>query len=133
MTRTRPDSGAGPALGIVSNKKGDLLRAEVAALGWARYFTGIVGANDAVRDKPAVEAVTLALTLMCRDADEEVWFVGDTDLDMLCAVASGCVPVLVRAEPPGPGEFVDCAPRLHLADCAALERLLFPEEVASSA
>ena len=34
-------------LSIVSNKRGDVLRAEVAHLGWTGYFSAIVGANDA--------------------------------------------------------------------------------------
>ena len=29
----------------------------------------------------------------------DVWFVGDTDIDMDCAVNAGCLPVLVRREP----------------------------------
>jgi len=118
-------SGAQIPLGIVSNKKGDLLRAEVAALGWGLYFTGVVGADDAARDKPAADAVTLALSFLCHEACEEVWFVGDTDIDMVCAVTTGCLPVLLRPEAPRRGEFARCMPRIHVAGCADLERLVF--------
>ena len=53
--------GAGDLLGVVSNKTGDLLRREVARLGWSDYFGSIVGAGDAPLDKPACDPVHLAL------------------------------------------------------------------------
>ena len=37
-------------LGVVSNKRGRLLRLEAAELGWDRYFGPLVGATDAVKD-----------------------------------------------------------------------------------
>src|SRR5581483_4133747 len=42
----------GVYLGVVSNKTGAYLRKEAAALGWERHLTRLVGAQDAVRDKP---------------------------------------------------------------------------------
>ncbi len=107
-------------LAVVSNKRGDLLRREVAKLGWDGYFERLVGANDAVRDKPAVDAVELALGDSGLAPGPEVWFVGDTDIDMACAANAGCLPVLLRAEPPGAGEFGHGEPRIHVADCAQL-------------
>ena len=111
---------AGRYMAVVSNKKGDLLRREAAHLGWDRFFARLVGAQDAARDKPAPEAVTLALEGSGLAPGPEVWFVGDTDIDMQCAVNSGCIPVLVRPHPPHQGEFGDAAPRLHYPDCTAL-------------
>ena len=46
-------------MAVVSNKQGHLLRREAAHIGWTDYFVRLVGANDAERDKPAVEAVAL--------------------------------------------------------------------------
>ena len=40
-------AGQGIFLGVVSNKTGELLRREVARLGWSEYFGSIVGAGDA--------------------------------------------------------------------------------------
>ena len=54
-------AGQGIFLGVVSNKTGELLRREVARLGWSGYFGSIVGAGDAPADKPACEPVHLAL------------------------------------------------------------------------
>ena len=49
----------GLVLGVVSNKKGELLRKEAAHLGWDRLFVSVVGATDAARDKPAPEGTIL--------------------------------------------------------------------------
>ncbi|MBL8642660.1 MAG: HAD family hydrolase, partial [Rhodospirillaceae bacterium] len=53
--------GKGVYLGVVSNKTGKYLRAEAQHLGWTPYFRKLVGAQDAVRDKPMLEPVHLAL------------------------------------------------------------------------
>jgi phosphoglycolate phosphatase len=114
-------------LGVVSNKTGELLRREVAQLGWSGFFGSIVGAGDAPIDKPAAEPVHLALLPSGVPAGAEVWFVGDTAIDMECARNSGCVAVLLRnAEPPEEcaREFARFAPHLSFADEADLFRSL---------
>ncbi len=115
---------AGYWLGVVSNKTGAILRREAEHLAWIGYFGRIVGATDAARDKPAVEPVELALDGSGVPRGGEVWFVGDTDIDMLCAGNAGCVPVLLRPEPPRDGEFGDNCPHFHVNCCAALAELL---------
>ncbi len=117
-------SAAGFYLAVVSNKRGDLLRQEADALGWTPLFEQVVGANDATRDKPAPEPVLLALDGSGIAPGESVWFVGDTDIDMTCAVETGCVPVLLRADPPGDGEFGGHQPRHYVPSCLALAKLL---------
>jgi phosphoglycolate phosphatase len=107
-------------LAVVSNKRGDLLRREAAHLGWDKYFGRLVGALDAARDKPAVEAVEMALAESGHTPGPQVWFVGDTNIDMQCAVEAGCLPVLLRPDPPQHGEFEGAAPRIHVASCAHL-------------
>ena len=107
-------------LAVVSNKRGDLLRREVARLGWDGYFERLVGANDATRDKPAVDAAEMALGDSGLAPGPEVWFVGDTDIDMVCAANAGCLPVLLRAEPPGAGEFAGSEPGVHVVGCVQL-------------
>jgi phosphoglycolate phosphatase len=107
-------------LAVVSNKRGDLLRREVARLGWDGYFERLVGANDAARDKPAVDAVEMALGTSGLAPGPDVWLVGDTDIDMLCAANAGCLPVLLRPEPPVAGEFSGSEPRIHVAGCVQL-------------
>jgi phosphoglycolate phosphatase len=111
---------AGFYMGVVSNKRGVFLRAEAAQLGWDRHFSALAGAGDAARDKPAREHVELALAPGRIIPGPHVWFIGDTDIDLVCAHATGCVPVLVRALPPAEGEFGKAAPRHHFPDLGAL-------------
>jgi phosphoglycolate phosphatase len=110
-------------LGVVSNKRGHLLRLEAAELGWDRYFDSLVGAADAARDKPAPEVVDFALAGSGIAAGPAVWFVGDTDIDVLCARNSGCTAILLRPEPPGDGEFAGLGLCGHVGDCAAFAEL----------
>jgi phosphoglycolate phosphatase len=116
---------AGIYMGIVSNKDGALLRAEVEHLGWGSFFGAVIGAGDAPRDKPAPDPRHLSLEPTIYSSDRLVWYVGDTDIDMECAAAAGVVPVLLRAKPPEAGEFGGCAPELIFANgenlCAFLD------------
>jgi len=114
---------AGIYLAVVSNKRGDMLRAEAEHLGWAPRFAALVGANDAAQDKPSAEPVQMALAGFGGTQDS-VWFVGDTDIDIDCAYAAGCYPVLLRTEAPGEGEFGERPPALHLQNCRDLKALL---------
>jgi phosphoglycolate phosphatase len=109
--------------GVVSNKRGSFLRKEAEHLGWSRFFGRVIGAGDAPRDKPAAEPVVMALEGGAMAPGPEVWFVGDTDLDMVCARDSGCVPVLVRAQAPRPGEFGEVGPVAHFSSCDELRQL----------
>jgi phosphoglycolate phosphatase len=120
-------AGEGIYLGIVSNKTGELLRREVAGLGWAELFGSVVGAGDAPLDKPAREPVRLALAPSGVPPGDEVWFVGDTAIDMECARNSSCIAVLLgEAAPPAEfaREFSRFAPQLSFADDASLFRAL---------
>jgi phosphoglycolate phosphatase len=105
-------------LGVVSNKTGELLRREVARLGWEGFFGSVVGAGDAAIDKPACDPVHLALAASGIPAGEDVWFVGDTAVDMECARNSGCIAVLLGDT--APEEFSLFAPHLSFADEASL-------------
>lgn len=80
--------------GVVSNKRGPNLRTEIEHLGWTHYFDAIVGADDAARDKPDPAPVTLALNGSGMVAGADVWFVGDTVIDLECAKNTNCTPIL---------------------------------------
>jgi phosphoglycolate phosphatase len=111
-------------LAVVSNKTGRFLRAEADHLGWSDMFGALVGAGDCPNDKPAREPVEFALAPTGRGPDGSVWFVGDTDIDMECAVGSGCWPVLLREDRPAAGEFGKCLPGLYLRNCENLGRYI---------
>lgn len=111
-------------LAVVSNKVGASLRTEAEHLGWNRYFARIVGATDTARDKPAADPVARALEPAGFGPDRSVWFVGDTAIDLECAHNTGCLPVLIRDDPPAPLEFERHPPALHVRDCHALRKLI---------
>jgi phosphoglycolate phosphatase len=81
--------------GVVSNKAGRYLRAEVAHLGWAGHFGAVIGAGDAVADKPDAAPILLALERLGHPPGGSVWYLGDTALDMVSARAAGVTAVLV--------------------------------------
>lgn len=79
---------------IVSNKKGGSLRKEAVHLGWDKYFDKIIGSDDAAHDKPDPAPVLLALEGSGIAPSADVWFVGDSSIDLECAQNTGCRPVL---------------------------------------
>jgi phosphoglycolate phosphatase len=115
-------SKAGLYLGVVSNKTGHYLRAEAEHLGWSRFFGGIVGAQDASRDKPDPEPVHLALSTGKIRPGPDVWFVGDAPIDVACGRAAGCTTILVGPEP-SPG-VVTVRAHAYVKDCSALSALV---------
>jgi len=106
-------------LGIVSNKVGNLLRKEVSHLGWDDHFHKIIGARDTAEDKPSAIPVHTALKDSPIQASHNVWFVGDSIVDVHCARASGCVPVVV-----GTGEASQQKDIILAKDCMGLAKLI---------
>lgn len=84
---------AGIYLAVVSNKVGPYLRTEADILGWTPFFGALVGATDAIADKPHPAPVHMALAPSGISPSTDVWFVGDSGVDLECGVASGCIPV----------------------------------------
>lgn len=105
--------------GIVSNKEGNYLRREVEHLGWKPHFRQIVGAQDTEEDKPSPVPVLVALQDSTVVPGHDVWFVGDSIVDVYCARASGCVPVVV-----GHGEAAQQDDIIHAKNCDGLAQLI---------
>jgi phosphoglycolate phosphatase len=127
LNHVRPMQGAAEALtagrawpqGVVSNKSGKFLRAEVAHLGWEAHFGAVIGAGDAAADKPDPAPIHLALGRLGATADRSVWYLGDTALDMQTARAAGVTAVLIGDASHDLG--VDrAAPDLHFRSAHAL-------------
>lgn len=79
---------------VVSNKGGVTLREEAQHLGLKEKFFSIIGAHDATYDKPNKEVVELALLGSDLDPENDlIWFIGDSYVDVECALNSGCKPV----------------------------------------
>lgn len=112
-------AGSSRPQGVVSNKTGRFLRAEVAHLGWDHHFGAVIGAGDAAADKPDPAPIRLALDHLGAAPGPAVWYLGDTALDMQAARAAGVTAVLVGNAAHDGG--VDrAAPDLHFADAHAL-------------
>jgi len=79
---------------VVSNKKGGNLREEASHIGWAHLFDNITGADDAARDKPFADPVHLALKDSGFAPSPEIWFIGDSEIDLECALNTGCTAIL---------------------------------------
>ena len=106
-------------LAVVSNKQGPMLRDEVAHLRWDGFFRASIGAGDASGDKPNPAPMRLALRACGVPATSDVWYVGDTALDMQAARAAGITAVLL-GDAAHDGGVATCAPDMHFANAAAL-------------
>jgi phosphoglycolate phosphatase len=107
-------------VGIVSNKTGTLLRKEVAHLGWQDHFHAVIGSRDAEQDKPSHLPVLAALkpSMLC-PTSHDVWFIGDSIVDVQCARASGCIPLVV-----GDGNASLEEDVIHVKDCQGIITLI---------
>lgn len=83
---------------VVSNKRGENLRKEAAHMGWTDLFDSITGADDAARDKPFADPVILALSGSALAPARDVWFIGDSEIDLECAGNTGCTAILYGDE-----------------------------------
>ena len=110
----------GVVLGVVSNKVGRYLRREAEHLGWAGRFHRILGATDAPADKPAADVVHAALAGSGFAAGPDVWLVGDSAIDMQCAHAAGCVPLLVETSWIDEAELAKWPPITRFSSCRAV-------------
>jgi phosphoglycolate phosphatase len=127
LEHVQPMPGAAEALeagrawpqGVVSNKTGRFLRAEVAHLGWAGYFGSVIGAGDATADKPDPAPIYLALGQLGAAASTAVWYLGDTALDMQAARAAGVTAVLI-GDAAHDGGVDHAAPDIHFPSAHAL-------------
>lgn len=105
---------------VVSNKKNVFLHDEVKTIGFAKYFIAVAGSLDAPIDKPAREHVDFVLQKGGLRAHKDIWFVGDSPIDVLCAQNANCTPVLLGEE----SEAKRLSVQLVFPDCLALQSFL---------
>lgn len=115
---------AGIFTAIVSNKRGPSLRKELEKLGWEHYFAANVGSQDAERDKPDAAPAQLALTLCSLKSGPEIWFIGDTGVDLECAKNIGATAILYGEHDTNGTEHDGFAFHAHVRDQAELQALL---------
>jgi phosphoglycolate phosphatase len=86
------------------------------------YFQEVVGASDAMEDKPSIEPVKMALNSAGLGSKSIIWFVGDSVLDLQCATVSGCVPILIESGSIGDECLKDWPPHSIFSSCKELEK-----------
>lgn len=116
----------GLTLGVVSNKKAEFLHLEIESYGWQGYFSSVVGAGDAAHDKPSADPLLLAVEKAgFRHGMENLWYVGDTDIDLQCAKNAKCPCVFItNGEKHADGWIETYKPFLIFANCAELTEFL---------
>lgn len=87
-------------MAVVSNKRNPLLRQEIDNLGFNKYFRKVVAAGEAAADKPDPAPLLLALEGSGIAPGLDVWYIGDSHTDMMCALRAGCTAVLIETKPP---------------------------------
>ncbi len=98
---------AGVPMGVVSNKRNDVLRREIEHLGWDKYFGVYNGAGVAEKDKPSGVPLIYAVEQHpSRLSIDDVIYVGDTESDLSCAKEAGC-PVLYIDHAPGRPDLIE--------------------------
>lgn len=109
-------SNMGIYLAIVSNKRGAALRNEVREKDVDEYFSNVVGSGDCKEDKPSV--LPLLATLRGNEfKPQDIWFVGDTEIDMKMARKFGCAAIAY-----GANDRMDCD--LHFKNHTVLQVFL---------
>lgn len=110
---------------VASNKRGVNLRKESTHIGWDQYFQKLIGAEDTPHDKPAAAPVHAALLGSGVPSGSDVWFVGDSSIDMECAHNTGCVPVWYGELPEEPLAYNFAAHAKTHADLVKMLERLF--------
>ncbi|MBR72493.1 MAG: HAD family hydrolase [Rhodospirillaceae bacterium] len=98
--------GCNVKLFVVSSKKGELVRAEASTLKIQNYFSRIVGSSDAIEDKPAKGSMDFAIEKHNITLQNDVWYVGDCGIDVVCARNSGCYSIIIGKAPALVGETI---------------------------
>lgn len=86
---------------IVSNKNSEQLRKMVKKTSINLYVNAVVGAGDTKKGKPDTSLVELALkdisiTINPNNVQFDVWFIGDSLIDMICAYNCGFFPIWMK-------------------------------------
>lgn len=79
------------SMAVVSNKRNDVLVAEVEALGWQNYFGVYMGAGVAIKDKPSSAPIFHAIAAHpAKPLLTGLIYVGDTETDLKTCAETKC-------------------------------------------
>jgi len=83
---------------VVSNMNGDRLRNSIERRNLNSYFAKVVGFGDCAAAKPNTEPVYEALNGSGIEPSLDVFFIGDSQADIVCALNSGCRSLFLNAD-----------------------------------
>ncbi len=109
---------------VLSNKRGDILRQEVAFLGWEKFFHKVVGSKDYAEDKPSVVPTLEALKGIDVSIGKHIWMIGDWLSDLECAQRANLFPVLINNPTLRDQKDLPYGFELYINDCRELKKLL---------
>ena len=83
-------------LGVVTNKRRAQVEKEHVYTGLNDYLPIVVTSGEANEDKPSADPVFLAIEKCGLDIKkDDIWYVGDTGIDLQCAQNAGCKSVFI--------------------------------------
>lgn len=83
-------------MGVVSNKRHEILNTEIKHMKWDRYFSAVIGAGYAKADKPNPAPLLIAIKKAgLPDATTDLLYIGDTETDLRVAQGVGCEAALL--------------------------------------
>lgn len=101
-------------MAVVSNKRNPLLKREIEMQGFGRYFKKVIGAGEASADKPSPAPLLLSLEGSGIAPGPDVWYLGDSHTDMMCAIAAGCTAILIETKTPPEDLLIKNPPALRV-------------------
>ena len=111
--------------GVVSNKRHEPLNEVVTHLKWNDYFSVIIGAGYASKDKPSAEPLLTAIKEIGNNiTPDDILYVGDTETDLLCAKNTGCDAVLIQSDKPRPDLIDKYAPKYSFHNLESFTKAL---------
>lgn len=106
--------------GVVSNKRHEPLNEMIDYLEWRHFFSSIIGAGYAERDKPHPSSLLMAMSQIEQSLKpQDILYVGDTETDLLTAQNTGCDVVFIQSDKPRPDLIAKYAPKHAFDDLGA--------------
>lgn len=112
-------------MGVLSNKKHVFLEREVDHMALRPHFRSVVGAGVVAADKASGVSLLHMLNGMGIKPGPDVWMVGDTITDILCARGGGCTAVLLHHDKDHRDLIALHKPEIIVRDMVALQQYVF--------
>lgn len=112
-------------MGVVSNKQKRFINDEIENFGWQKFFSSVVGAGEAEKDKPSAAPLYLAIERAGLDRNSHtIWYVGDTEVDLKCAKDAGFPSIFIKGDEETERLIEEYNPLIASDDCISLNTSL---------